>query len=89
MKNDPAQTLSSSATDAGSPASRAVLTRADLSNFRYYWNEYEDLERSGQWEDKLPALREECPELVAAWETYKAALDAMNRAAEKLPFSAE
>lgn len=35
----------------------------------YFWNNYEDLERSSQWDE----VKAEFPELAIAWANFKAA----------------
>lgn len=49
------------------------ITQEDLASLHYFWFQKGDLTRWVFWEEKLPDLRREYPEIVKAWEDYKAA----------------
>ena len=49
------------------------ITGNDISMLQYFWTDKEDLERCMLWRDMVPALREQFPEILKAWEDYKTA----------------
>jgi hypothetical protein len=48
------------------------LTEQDLNDLQYFWQEKEDLERLGTFEKLAPILEKEKPEVLKAWNDYKA-----------------
>jgi len=48
------------------------LTEQDLSSLQYFWQEKEDLERFTDFEKLKPLLEKEKPEILKAWNDYKA-----------------
>lgn len=63
------------------------ITEEDLNSIKYFWSEKGDLTRWCDWNKKLPALRRQFPEIVAAWESYQTAIRTMTACVEnaKLP----
>jgi hypothetical protein len=49
-----------------------------ISMLKYFWEENEDLESWTYYEDNLDQLKKEHPEIIAAWENYKASKKALN-----------
>ena len=48
------------------------LTEQDLDMLKYFWQEKEDLERFTDFEKLKPLLEKEKPEVLKAWNDYKA-----------------
>jgi hypothetical protein len=48
------------------------LTEQDLDMSKYFWQEKEDLERFTDFEKLKPLLEKEKPEVLKAWNDYKA-----------------
>lgn len=49
-----------------------TLTEQDLNDLKYFWQEKEDLERLTTFERLIPILEKEKPEVLKAWNDYKA-----------------
>ena len=49
-----------------------TLTKQDLNDLQYFWGEKEDLERMSNFEGLVPILEKEKPEVLKAWNDYKA-----------------
>lgn len=49
------------------------LSESDKEMISYFWEECGDLKRWSAWQEKLPAIKEEYPELVAAVENLEIA----------------
>lgn len=63
------------------------IKNGDLRMVEYFWKYKDDPERYTGWEEILPALKEEYPQIVKAWEDYKAAKKAMDDVIEGLEIS--
>lgn len=50
------------------------LTKEELSSLQYFWQEKEDLERLWNFEELVPMLEVEKPEVMKAWRDYKASI---------------
>lgn len=48
------------------------LTKQDLCDLQYFWQEKEDLERLTSFNRLIPMLEVEMPEVMKAWRDYKA-----------------
>lgn len=51
---------------------KTTLTEQDLDNLEYFWQERKDLERLSNFEEIIPILEKEKPEVLKAWDDYKA-----------------
>ena len=49
-----------------------TLTEQDLNDLQYFWQVKEDLERLSTFERLMPILEKEKPEVLKAWNDYKA-----------------
>jgi len=52
----------------------AKLTDEHLSMLKYFWEEKGDLERYYAFEELKPIIQEERPEIMKAWNDYKASI---------------
>ncbi len=52
---------------------------------RYFWEEKGDLERNADWENVIPILERECPQIVKAWRDYIAARAILDAVVKSLP----
>ena len=48
------------------------LTKEDLKDLQYFWQEKQDLERLCSFKKLIPVLEKEKPEVIKAWNDYKA-----------------
>lgn len=55
-----------------------LLTEEDKSDIVYFWQEKGDLTRWCGWERAKPAVAQEYPEIIKAWEDYRAAVRTLN-----------
>lgn len=49
------------------------LTQTDIDQIKYFWQEKEDIERYINFEELKPEIQKKFPELLKAWNDYKAA----------------
>lgn len=50
------------------------LTESQISDLKYFWEEWGDLERMASFDDIKPMLQEEKPEVLKAWNEYKTSM---------------
>ena len=50
------------------------LKEEDINNLQYFWEEKGDLERFTGFEKLTPILEKERPEVLKAWNDYKASI---------------
>ena len=58
------------------------ITEEDLNSLKYFWRYKGDITRWCDWEKKLPVLRVQFPEIVAARENYQTAIRILNACIE-------
>jgi hypothetical protein len=51
---------------------KKTLTEMDLLNLQYFWQEKNDLERLIGFEELITLIKKEKPEILKAWNDYKA-----------------
>lgn len=61
-------------TDPTHLASEKKFTEGELDMLRHFWNEYEDLSRYSEWEELVPILERDYPEIISAWRSYNTAV---------------
>lgn len=49
-----------------------MITEEQKNMLLYFWEEKEDIERYCDFEDMLPELQKDYPEVIKAWSDYKA-----------------
>lgn len=54
------------------------LTKEDLGDLVYFWQYKGDLERLTTFERLKPQIQEEYPEILKAWNDYKASIKIMD-----------
>jgi len=50
------------------------LTEGDILNLQYFWEEKNDFERMIGFEELIPILEKEKPEVLKAWNDYKTSI---------------
>lgn len=50
---------------------KGKLTESDILMLKYFWEQKEDIERYGSFEEIKPLLKKHKPELLRAWKRYK------------------
>lgn len=60
------------------------LTETDLEDLKYFWQDKEDLERFTSFESLIPILEKEKPEVLKAWNDYKASKRILDLVMENL-----
>ena len=54
------------------------LTEEQKSSIKYFWEEYDNIERYSDFEKIKPQIQEQYPELLKAWHDYKVSIKIMN-----------
>ena len=54
------------------------LTEEQTSSIKYFWEEYDNIERYSDFEKIKPQIQEQYPELLKAWYDYKVSIKIMN-----------
>lgn len=62
------------------------LTKQDLSDLVYFWQNKGDLERLSTFERLKPMIENEYPEILKAWNDYKASIKIMDAVMNSLDF---
>lgn len=60
------------------------LTKQDINDLQYFWQEKQDLERFVDFERLKPLIQEKKPELIKAWNNYKASVKILDLVIENL-----
>lgn len=60
------------------------LTEEQIQDLKYFWLEKGDLERYCDFELLKPQIQEQIPELIKAWNDYKASIKILNLVVENL-----
>lgn len=60
------------------------IAQSDIEMLKYFWKEMGDLERWVRFEQIKPQIQQQFPELMKAWEDYKASIKIMNLVTESL-----
>ena len=60
------------------------LTEDQLSSIKYFWQDKGDLERYCSFEELKPALLEQKPEIIKAWNDYKTAVAILDAVIENI-----
>ena len=61
------------------------LTPQQLSDIRYFWEYKGDLERLSSFESLKPKLQAEYPEILKAWNDYKASIKTLDAVISTIP----
>lgn len=62
------------------------VDESDIDMIKYFWQEKGDIERFSSWSELLPALKENYPHLISAWENYKRSEKILNCVVNNLEF---
>jgi hypothetical protein len=62
------------------------LTKTDLGDLKYFWEEKGDLERLTTFEKLKPLIENEYPEILKAWNDYKTSIKIMDAVIDKLNY---
>lgn len=60
------------------------LTEEQISLLKYFWEEKGDIEKYHGFEKLKPQIQEQFPELLKAWQDYKASIKIMDAVVESL-----
>jgi hypothetical protein len=52
------------------PTPEKKFEESDLDMLRYFWGDHEDLARYTGWEELVPILERDYPEIIGAWRSY-------------------
>ena len=68
---------------------KTKLTEGDIMDIIYFWNEKGDLERMSNFNDLIPLLQVDYPEVLKAWFDYKASMNIMDAVISNLELKEE
>jgi hypothetical protein len=60
------------------------LTEEQISDIKYFWEYKGDLERYSSFEELKPLIWEQKPQIMKAWNDYKASIEILNAVIESL-----
>lgn len=60
------------------------LTDGQICMLKYFWEEKGSLERYFEFDNLKPILREQYPQIIKAWEDYKASIAIMDAVIKSL-----
>ena len=66
-----------------------MLAIDDIMMIGYFWKETGNIERWGEWEEKTALLQRECPELIKAWNDYKAPIKVLDAVVDQITMMGE
>lgn len=65
------------------------LTEEQLNDLKYFWEFKGDLERYSSFEELKPIIQQDYPEIIKAWNDYKASIAILNLVMENVEFKPE
>lgn len=62
------------------------ITDQQLNDIKYFWENKGDLERLSGFEEMMPDLEREYPEIIKAWRDYKASIKILDAVIWKIEY---